>query len=366
MAHDDSRADPRAQQIAAWLRHDLRFDLARLEPASNDASFRRYLRAWRADGATRVVMDAPPEKESIAAFVQVASLLQRCEVHVPAIDAVDRTRGFVLMEDLGSVQYLERLRAGADADVDALYGEALAALRRIQLRGRQLAGALPPYDRAALMAEMELMPQWFCGGHLRLELDAEDRGVLAASFELLTQAALEQPVVFVHRDFHARNLMYLAERNPGIIDFQDALAGPIGYDLVSLLKDCYIAWPRARVEAWVMQYRASVTEEGAQGAQGTLAGADARQFLRWFDLIGLQRHIKVLGIFARLWLRDGKPGYLTDLPRVLQYVRDAAALYPEMREFAVWLQRRVVPVFAAANARALEQAAAGSRGLVPG
>jgi N-acetylmuramate 1-kinase len=354
MAHDDSRADQRAQQIATWLRHDLRFDLARLEPASNDASFRRYLRAWRADGTSRVVMDAPPEKESIAAFVRVASLLQRCEVHVPAIDAVDRIRGFVLMEDLGSVQYLERLRAGVH--VDALYGDALAALRRIQLRGRPLAGELPRYDRGALMAEMELMPQWFCRRHLELELDSEDRGVLAASFERLTQAALEQPVVFVHRDYHSRNLMYLAEHNPGIIDFQDALAGPIGYDLVSLLKDCYIAWPRTRVEAWVMQYHAAVADE-----EGALGGADARQFLCWFDLIGLQRHIKVLGIFARLWLRDGKPGYLADLPRVLQYVRDAAALYPQMREFADWLERRVVPVFVVANARALEQAAAGSR-----
>jgi N-acetylmuramate 1-kinase len=350
MAHDERRAVQRAQQISDWLRHDLRFDLERLEPASNDASFRRYLRAWRSDGVTRVIMDAPPDKENIATFIHVAGLLQRCDVHVPAIDAVDQARGFVLMEDLGSVHYLERLRAGENADV--LYGDALAALQRIQLRGRPLTAELPPYDRAALMAEMTLMPEWFCGRHLRLELDADDHALLEGSFDRLVQSALEQPVVFVHRDYHSRNLMLLGARNPGIVDFQDALAGPIGYDLVSLLKDCYIAWPRARVEAWVRQYRAALADETS------LTGADARQFLRWFDLVGLQRHIKVLGIFARLWFRDGKPGYLGDLPRTLQYVRETATLYDETRALAAWCERRVMPVFAAANARALQEAAA--------
>ena len=216
-----TRDDMRAQQIADWLR-TLNFPLARLEPASNDASFRRYFRAWRADGATRVVMDAPPEKESIAPFVKVARLMQRCGVHVPEIDALDQAHGFVLMEDLGSVHYLERLRAGDEAD--GLYADALAALRQIQVQGVELARELPPYDRRALLAEMALMPEWFCGRLLQLELTAEDRALLSDSFELLAREALAQPVVFVHRDYHSRNLMRLAQRNPGVVDFQDALA----------------------------------------------------------------------------------------------------------------------------------------------
>jgi aminoglycoside/choline kinase family phosphotransferase len=173
--------------------------------------------------------------------------------------------------------------------------------------------------------------------------------VLAATGEFLVQAALAQPVVFVHRDYHSRNLMQLRRGGPGILDFQDALAGPIGYDLVSLLKDCYIAWPRARVEAWVEQYRRGI---------GVLAGGASRaEFLRWFDLIGLQRHIKVLGIFARLWYRDGKSGYLGDLPRTLDYVRDTAARYAELREFSAWVEQRLAPGLAAANARVLAGAA---------
>jgi N-acetylmuramate 1-kinase len=165
--------------------------------------------------------------------------------------------------------------------------------------------------------------------------------------------ALEQPVVFVHRDYHSRNLLLTARDNPGIVDFQDALAGPITYDLVSLLKDCYIEWPRERVEGWVQAYRARL------GAAGAAPGASGAQFLYWFDLMGLQRHIKVLGIFARLWWRDGKSGYLADLPRTLQYVTDAAARYPELSPFSEWLERRVLPAFSAANAHALAQAAAG-------
>jgi aminoglycoside/choline kinase family phosphotransferase len=337
--------DVRVQQIRDWLTGELAFPLLRLEPASADASFRRYFRVWAADGATRVVMDAPPDKEDIAPFLKVAALLEACQVHVPQVHAADSARGLVLLEDLGSELYLAQLRAGADADV--LYTDALQALLRIQLQGREALHALPPYDRAALEREMALMPEWFCTCHLQLTLDDADRGVLAESFEFLTLEALAQPVVLVHRDYHSRNLMLLPSRNPGIIDFQDALAGPVGYDLVSLLKDCYIDWPRARVERWVSAYR-----EQLQGAP-SLAGASEHEFLRWFDLIGLQRHIKVLGIFARLWYRDGKHGYLADLPRTFGYVQDAVRRYPELRRFGDWLQRRVRPAFAAASARTL-------------
>jgi len=344
-----TNSDERVALITTWLTSELQLRITRLEPASADASFRRYFRVWEDNGATRVVMDAPPDKEDVGPFLQVAALLERCGVHVPHVDAADGPRGMVLLEDLGSVPYLTRLRAGADPH--GLYADALQALYRIQVGGADAARLLAPYDRAALEREMQLMPDWFCERHLGLTLDECDRAVLNRSFEFLTAEALAQPVVFVHRDFHSRNLMVLAERNPGVIDFQDALAGPVGYDLVSLLKDCYIAWPRARVEQWVNEYRGLLRQTPLIGR--LLSGSSDEEFLRWFDLIGVQRHIKVLGIFARLWYRDGKNGYLQDLPRTLDYVRETAQLYPELRELGEWIERRVIPEFANANARAL-------------
>jgi aminoglycoside/choline kinase family phosphotransferase len=339
-----SLSDPRLLQLQHWLRAELRLAVVRVEPASADASFRRYFRVWSADGATHIVMDAPPDKEPIGAYLQVSGLLERCEVHVPRVHASDVRAGFVLLEDLGSCQYLSRLRAGGDAD--ALYADALEALLRIQINGRDYARELPPYDRAVLAREMALMPEWFCRRHLALELDAHEDGLLETTFAFIAEEALAQPTVFVHRDFHSRNLMLLEQRNPGVIDFQDALAGPCGYDLVSLLKDCYIDWPRARVEAWVQDYRARLVAAGGEG------GSDAVTYLRWFDLIGLQRHIKVLGIFARLWYRDGKSGYLDDLPRTLDYVRDTARRYAPLHEFSRWVEARLAPRLEHANARA--------------
>jgi aminoglycoside/choline kinase family phosphotransferase len=342
-------SDTRIELIRNWLTSELKLQIVRLEAASADASFRRYFRVWEPGGATRIVMDAPPDKEDVGPFLQVAALLERCGVHVPHVDAADGPRGMVLLEDLGSTPYLARLRAGDDPQ--GLYADAFEALRRIQVAGSDAARLLPPYDRAVLMREMELMPSWFCEQHLGLTLGAADHAALGESFEFLSTQALGQPVVFVHRDYHSRNLMVLPERNPGVIDFQDALAGPVGYDLVSLLKDCYIAWPREQVEQWVSRYRARLRGVSA------LAGADDQEFLRWFDLIGVQRHIKVLGIFARLWYRDGKSGYLGDLPRTLEYVRDTAQRYRELRAFSEWIERRVLPGFAAANARALAASA---------
>jgi hypothetical protein len=205
---------------------------------------------------------------------------------------------------------------------------------------------LAPYDREPLAREMALMPEWFCRRHLEVTLTDADNQILADAFDFLIAEALMQPSVFVHRDYHSRNLMVMTERNPGIIDFQDALRGPIGYDLVSLLKDCYIGWPRERVENWVSGYRNLIRSRGGPG------GRDDREFLRWFDLIGLQRHIKVLGIFARLWYRDAKAGYLRDLPLTLEYVRATAGLYPELTEFSRMLEQRIVPELSRANARA--------------
>jgi aminoglycoside/choline kinase family phosphotransferase len=336
--------DPRLALIHEWLTAELGLDVERIEVASADASFRRYFRAFNAgDEGSSIIMDAPPQREDVRPYLRVSALLERCGVHVPAVLAADVARGFVRLEDLGATQYLERLRAGADPE--PLYEDALATLAAIQVRGRAVQDELAPYDRAALERELALMPEWFCGRHLELALTSAEVGLLRQTFDLLIEEALAQPVVFVHRDYHSRNLMVLEARNPGVLDFQDALAGPIAYDLVSLLKDCYIGWPRERVEAWVRRFRALI------GAQGLEVGADEGEFLRGFDLVGLQRHLKVLGIFARLWYRDGKRGYLADLPRTLDYVVDAAERYPELGGFAEWAARRLRPALAVANER---------------
>jgi aminoglycoside/choline kinase family phosphotransferase len=261
----------------------------------------------------------------------------------------DVARGFVLLEDLGSTQYLARLGAGGDPQ--QLYGDALRVLAEIQLRGAAAAAELPPYNRTPLARELAEMPEWFLDRHLALELTGAEREMIVAAFEFLIGEALSQPEVFVHRDYHSRNLMVVRERNPGVIDFQDALRGPIGYDLVSLLKDCYISWPRQRVVEWVNGYRSLLQSRGGR------IGDSPAQFLRWFDLIGAQRHIKVLGRFARLWYRDGKPGYLRDLPLTLDYVRETCRLYPELAELSEFLERRVAPELPRANERVARQTA---------
>jgi aminoglycoside/choline kinase family phosphotransferase len=340
--------DERLALIHEWVSAGLRLAPEAIEPASSDASFRRYFRVTCAPGSaarTYIVMDAPPGKEDVRPYVKVTRLLERVGVHVPHIHEMDAERGLLLLEDLGFTQYLSRLNAGDDAD--ALYGDALDALADIQVKGREAAAELAPYDREVLMREMALMPEWFVGRHLQLSLSPAEQADIASTFEFLVAEALAQPKVFVHRDYHSRNLMIARERNPGIIDFQDALAGPVGYDLVSLLKDCYIAWPRERVERWVGGYRAKLLEQGGP------AGKDDREFLRWFDLIGVQRHIKVLGIFARLWYRDGKPGYLPDLPLTLEYVRDTATRYPELAALSRIVEQHFVPALPRANERAL-------------
>ena len=346
--------DTRRALLAQWLTTDLGRRIARIEVASADASFRRYFRAFDDAGETLVVMDAPPDKEDIRPYLRVARLLESTGVHVPHVHATDLERGFVLLEDLGSTPFLSRL---ADpAQVEPLYGAALDALARIQANGLEAARELAPYDAPVLEREMALMPEWFCGRHLGLALDDADREALRDAFDVLVAEALAQPTVFVHRDYHSRNLMVIPRRNPGIIDFQDALAGPVGYDLVSLLKDCYVGWPRARVEGWVAAHRARLRAAGFVAGAG---GSDA-EFLRWFDMIGIQRHVKVLGIFARLWYRDGKAGYLADLPLTLHYVRDACARYPELAGFGRWLDARVVPVFERVNPVAIEASQARS------
>jgi aminoglycoside/choline kinase family phosphotransferase len=337
-------SDARLAQIAAWLRDTLHLPVRALEPASSDASFRRYFRAYLPE-TSYIVMDAPPQQEDVRPYLKVTALLEPLGVHVPHVHEHDAAQGLLLLEDLGTTQYLRRLEAGDDPE--ALYADALAALARIQVGGAEASLALAPYGRAELLRELSLMPEWFLGRHLQ-GAPAPEAAVIAETFEFLITEALAQPAVFVHRDYHSRNLMLTRPANPGVIDFQDALRGPIGYDLVSLLKDCYISWPRARVVGWVRDHRQRLLAAGAADA-----GVDEAQFLRWFDLIGVQRHVKVLGIFCRLWYRDGKSGYLGDLPRTLAYVTQACALYPELAAFGEYLAVHVAPALAQANATAL-------------
>ena len=336
-------ADLRLQSLERWIAGLPGAPVQRILPASADASFRRYFRVFREDGGTQVAMDAPPEREGLDAWLRVARILAGAGVHVPEVIAADTEQGFVLIGDLGRQHYLEALAAGADPE--PLYADAIEALVRMQSVDAAAAAGLPPYDRDLLMREMDLFPEWFLGRHLGLVPGPAERRVIAAAFDWLCEEALAQPVVLVHRDYHSRNLLVRPQGNPGVVDFQDAVLGPVSYDLVSLLKDCYIVWPRQRALAWVDRYR----ERAA--AAGIDAGASRAQFLQWFDRMGLQRHIKVLGIFARLWHRDGKPGYLGDLPRVLEYTLEASAAEPALAEFDAWLRRQVVPAFAATTRR---------------
>jgi aminoglycoside/choline kinase family phosphotransferase len=329
--------------LTRWVCDDLGFSDGTIAPASADASFRRYFRITRGSD-TYIVMDAPPDKEDLGPFLKVARILGDIGVNAPAVLARDVERGLLLLSDLGTELYLDALRDVTA--VDRLYRDALGSLREIQTADAALGADLPRYDHALLMREMQLMPEWFLERHLGLELNSAQRQMLDELFQALSRAAVSQPAAIVHRDYHSRNLLVSAQQNPGIIDFQDAVWGPVTYDVVSLLKDCYIAWPAPRVRDWAVEYRESLLERGFQAGP-------APEFLRGFDLIGLQRHIKVLGIFARLFYRDGKSGYLKDLPRVLDYTRAAAAAYPETARFADFLTTHIDARFAEAQQRVM-------------
>ena len=310
----------RLEQLRHWLQQVAGYGEISLVPASADASFRRYFRVQHA-GGTAIAVDAPPEQEDSRPFVAVARALHEIGLNVPVIHAADPDLGFLLVSDLGSTLYLDVLD---ETSVERLYGDALGALLILQAHGPLADTTLPPYDRSRLLAELSLFPEWFLERHLGRAPTRDELAVIDAAFELLVASALEQPQVTVHRDYHSRNLMRVEQNNPGILDFQDAVVGPVTYDLVSLLRDCYIRWPRQRVESWALGYHELALQSGV------LRERDETRFLRWFDLMGLQRHLKVLGIFARLWHRDGKPGYLADLPRVLEYAVEVAASYPEL------------------------------------
>ncbi len=322
----------RLEQLNRWLSEELGLPVRDLRPASSDASFRRYFR-FDLDGETRIVMDAPPEKEDTGPFVRIARQLHAIGLNVPEILAESPEQGFLLLSDLGEVQYLSHLNTNT---VERLYGDALGALAVLQSSGPG-ADELPPYDRELLFAEMGLFRDWFLQRHLGLTLSAEEEKMLVTTFELLVENALQQPQVCVHRDYHSRNLM-VSEHNPGILDFQDAVFGPVTYDLVSLLRDCYIEWPEAQVRAWVQGYHDLALDHGI------LRGPQSEQFQRWFDLMGVQRHLKAIGIFARLNHRDGKPGYLGDIPRTLGYVRAVCENHTALAPLGRFIAERVVPL----------------------
>jgi aminoglycoside/choline kinase family phosphotransferase len=320
----------RAAARLAWARASLHDNSLTLEPASADASFRSYWRTHH-DGRSVIVMDSPPAQEDPRPWLKIGEQLAVAGLHVPKVYDKDLDQGFLLIEDLGTRLYLPALN---DESVDALYADAMDALLRMQTRMGY--SELPLFDETVLINGLKIMPEWFLGKHLGHTPDSHEQKVLNDAFALIIKNAMEQPRCFVHRDFHSRNLLIANQNNPGVIDFQGALAGPVTYDLASLLRDGYIAWKRERVENWVESYRLRLIDAKAIGEH-----IDRAHFLRWFDLTGLHRHIRVLGQFYRLWYRDGKPGYLADVPRVYHYVVSVARSYPELADFVVLLERHV-------------------------
>jgi len=315
----------RTLALQTWLSRLFPAEPWRLEPASADASFRRYFRIRFADrGESRIVMDAPPQHEDCRPFIQVTELLRQAGLNAPAVLAQDLAQGFLLLTDLGTVTYLEALKRD-DAAADTLFRDATDALIAWQLASRP--GVLPPYDAALLRRELDLFPDWYLARHLGLVLAPEQRQVLERMFALIMASNLAQPAVYVHRDYMPRNLM-LSEPNPGILDFQDAVYGPISYDVASLVRDAFISWEEERALDWVVRYWDKARRAGLP------VGADFGDFYRDLEWMGLQRHLKVLGIFARVHYRDCKPGYIEDAPRFVRYARAVAARYNALAPLA--------------------------------
>ncbi|MGB5834271.1 MAG: phosphotransferase [Thiohalocapsa sp.] len=317
--------------LGEWLQIILGGDAPALTAASSDASARRY---WRLQhrGESLIAVDAPPATENTAAFVRIADALGSIGLNVPAILAADEERGFLLLSDLGQRPYLGQLTA---SNVDRLYGDAIGALIAMQAAGPVI--GLPEYDADFLERELRLFDQWLLKGLLGLNCSKDERVMLEDAYGTLIASALDQPRVFVHRDFHSRNLMLTDHGNPGILDFQDAVLGPVTYDLVSLLRDCYIDWPRESVGDWAAGYFNLAVQSGM------LRSDHEPRFAAWFDLMGMQRHLKAAGIFSRLWLRDGRRDYLRYLPRTLNYIVDLEPNYPEVAALTGFLRERVMP-----------------------
>ena len=311
----------RLQQLNQWLSEIIGSEDYQLQPASGDASFRRYFRLTH-NGESSIVMDAPPAQEDCSPFIDVAERLLAVNINVPTIIEKDLKQGFLLLSDLGDEQYLDHL---TEESADELYQDAIQALFYMQQRADT--NNLPPYDENLLLQEMGLFRHWLLEKHIGLDLSEEMQTMLDEVFKLLLDEALAQPKVFVHRDYHSRNLMInrsgFGSGNPGVLDFQDAVCGPFTYALVSLLKDCYIKWPEQQIRGWAHNFFEQIAENYPEIDEG--------KFMRWFDLMGVQRHLKASGIFARLCHRDGKVSYLADIPRTLSYIVDLNGEYPELQ-----------------------------------
>lgn len=321
--------DLRTIAMLDWLENDLLLTINDCALASSDASFRRYFRVKTPEGSF-VIMDAPPEKEQLAPFIRIANLMANAQLHVPAIFQQNLVDGFLLLEDLGSQNLLDEIN---NHNADSLYQPAFDSLFNLQTKTQLANSNLPRYDQALLERELDIFEEWFLGQYLDIEIPVS---LWQSVRSLLINSALEQPITCVHRDYHSRNLMVLNNNGLGVIDFQDAVIGPITYDLVSLLRDCYIDWDVEQVERWMTAYYQRLQ-------QAELIQCELSQFKRWFDLMGMQRHLKAIGIFSRLNFRDSKPNYLDDIPRTLNYVTTQAAAYPELAEFSAFLNEYVLP-----------------------
>ena len=310
----------RYARLQNWLAQKFEHNRFAMQALNNDASFRHYYRV-AANGQTFIASDMPPDKENPAAFKDITKILADNRVRVPLIHASDVADGLFLLDDFGNTTYLKAL---SDDNADSLYRLAIDELLKIQ----KIEAAIPSYDRTLLLEEMQLFADWYCKIHLGKKLSASDEKIIAQSYDYLIDNALEQPQVFVHRDYHSRNLMLCDDHSVGVLDYQDAVLGPITYDLVSLLTDCYIEWqPSQRLE-WLRYFLANTPQR-----------LDEERFMRWFDLMCIQRHLKTTGIFARLNHRDHKPAYLASIPRNLRYIKQAIAHHPDLAEMGAFIER---------------------------
>ena len=327
--------DARVQNLTAWLQTILDTNDFSLLPLAGDASFRRYFRVKSAD-TCYIAMDAPPEHEESYPFVAIAKTFKNMDLCVPEVLAEDIPQGFLLLSDFGDRLFVKELN---NDNADKLYKKALQALLVIQSCQEVSGWSLPQFDHRFIKRELEAFHYWFIARYLELRLTQKETQTLHQAFDYLIASACEQPQVCVHRDYHSRNLLLLDDNQVGIIDFQDAVWGPVSYDVVSLLRDCYIDWPKERVHDWALYYL-----EQAKRAN-ILSNTSPKTFLQWFDLMGIQRHLKAIYIFSRKLLRDNDPGYLDDIPRTLAYTQTVCAAYPELTKFYQLLQQVIIPKF---------------------
>ncbi|MCW9046568.1 MAG: phosphotransferase [Gammaproteobacteria bacterium] len=309
------RNDVRLKKINDWVTTELKLTEYRIEVASADASFRRYFRLICGDEHW-IIMDAPPEKEDCQPFIYIAQLIENAGVQAPHIFEFNQSQGFMRLSDLGSTAYLDKLNIET---VDDLYSDAIKSIIKMQ----DIKADLPAYNKELLQFEMNLFKDWYLIKHQDQSLNSTQNKIITNTFNILAESALQQSVVFVHRDYHSRNLMITDDFNPGVIDFQDAVNGPVTYDLVSLIKDCYIAWPRKKLLLWIDEFLKLSSLE-----------IERNKFIKQLDLMGMQRHLKAVGIFARLKHRDSKPAYMNDIPRTLAYIFDVCQRYDELAEFS--------------------------------